>query len=51
MLVIAVSASVMPDDQHRIMASGFDAYITKPISVKSFVQTVEQFAGKPGGNP
>ena len=47
MLVIAVSASVMPDDQQRIMASGFDAYITKPINVKTFVQTVEKFAGKP----
>jgi two-component system cell cycle response regulator DivK len=49
MLVIAVSASVMPDDQQRIMASGFDAYITKPINVKSFIETVEQFAGKPKG--
>jgi two-component system cell cycle response regulator DivK len=47
MLVIAVSASVMPDDQQRIMASGFDAYITKPINVKSFLETVAQFAGKP----
>jgi two-component system cell cycle response regulator DivK len=51
MLVIAVSASVMPEDQQRIVASGFDAYITKPISVKSFVETVEQFAGKPGDHP
>ncbi|MDB5922318.1 MAG: response regulator receiver protein [Betaproteobacteria bacterium] len=49
MIVIAVSASVMPDDQQRIMASGFDAYITKPINVKSFIETVEQFAGKPKG--
>ena len=43
--VIAVSASAMPDDQQRIVASGFDAYITKPIDVKSFIQTVEKFAG------
>jgi two-component system cell cycle response regulator DivK len=47
--VIAVSASVMPDEQQRIVASGFNAYVTKPISVKSFVETVEKFAGKPGG--
>ena len=46
MLVIAVSASVMPDDQQRIVASGFDAYITKPINVKGFVETVEKFIGK-----
>ena len=45
--VVAVSASVMPDDQQRIAASGFDAFVTKPINVKSFVETVERFAGKP----
>jgi two-component system cell cycle response regulator DivK len=45
--VVAVSASVMPDDQQRIIASGFDAYVTKPINIKSFIQTVEQFVGKP----
>ena len=43
--VVAVSASAMPDDQQRIIASGFDAYITKPIDVKSFIQTVEKFVG------
>ena len=47
--VIAVSASAMPDDQQRIIASGFDAYITKPINVKSFIGTVELFIGKPQG--
>ena len=49
MPVLAVSASVMPDDQQRIVASGFDAYVTKPINVKSFVETVEKFVGKPKG--
>ena len=44
--VIAVSASVMPDEQQRIVASGFDAYITKPINVKSFLDTVDKFARK-----
>ena len=47
--VLAVSASVMPDEQQRIVASGFDAYITKPINVKSFIETVERFIGKPQG--
>ena len=41
--VLAVSASVMPEDQHKIVASGFDAYITKPISLKPFMATVERF--------
>ena len=47
MPVIAVSASVMPDDQQRIVASGFNDYVMKPINVKNFVETVEKFAGKP----
>jgi two-component system cell cycle response regulator DivK len=47
--VLAVSASVMPDDQQRIAASGFDAFITKPINVKSFVGTVERFVGAAKG--
>jgi two-component system cell cycle response regulator DivK len=33
--VIAVSASVMPDDQQRIVASGFDAYITNRSTSKT----------------
>ena len=41
--VFAVSASAMPDAQERIIASGFQAYITKPIDIKSFVATVERF--------
>ncbi|MFM2060126.1 MAG: hypothetical protein RLY71_4511 [Pseudomonadota bacterium] len=41
--VLAVSASVMPDEQQKIVASGFDAYVTKPISLKSFVATVERY--------
>ena len=47
MPVVAVSASVMPDEQQAIVASGFDAYVTKPINLKSFIETVEKFAGKP----
>ena len=45
--VIAVSASVMPDEQQKIVTSGFDAYVTKPIDLKSFIATVEKFAGVP----
>jgi len=41
--VLAVSASVMPDEQETIVVSGFDAYITKPIALKSFVETVQRF--------
>ena len=41
--VIAVSASVMPDDQRHIVSSGFDAFVPKPISLKPFVAVVERF--------
>ena len=41
--VLAVSASVMPDDQQKIVTSGFDAFITKPINLKQFFETVQRF--------
>ncbi len=41
--VIAVSASVMPDDQQKIVNSGFDAFVTKPINLKQFQETVQRF--------
>ena len=41
--VIAVSASVMPDDHRKIIQSGFDAFVTKPINLKQFQDTVQQF--------
>ena len=41
--VLAVSASVMPDEQHKIVTSGFDAFITKPINLKQFLETVKRF--------
>ncbi|OGA02856.1 MAG: histidine kinase [Betaproteobacteria bacterium RIFCSPLOWO2_02_FULL_62_17] len=44
--VLAVSASVMPEEKQKIAASGFDDYITKPLNMKTFVETVEKFIGK-----
>jgi len=41
--VLAVSASVMPNDQQKIVNSGFDAFITKPINLKPFLETVQRF--------
>jgi two-component system cell cycle response regulator DivK len=43
MPVLAISASVMPDEQQKIVASGFDAFITKPINLKPFQETVQRF--------
>ena len=41
--VVAVSASVMPDDHQKIVDSGFDAFITKPIKLKQFLDTVRYY--------
>ena len=42
MPVLAVSASVMPDQQQRIVHSGFDGFIAKPISIKPFLAAVQR---------
>jgi len=41
--VLAVSASVMPEDLRQIVACGFDAYVTKPIALKPFQAMVRRF--------
>ena len=38
--VAAVTASVMQQDRAIIMDAGFDAYVSKPISLKEFLDTV-----------
>ena len=38
--VIAVTASVMPQDRKLITEAGFDGYIGKPINLAEFLQTV-----------
>ena len=40
--VIAITASVMPQDRQKIMAAGFDGFQGKPISVKELLETVRQ---------
>ncbi len=39
--VIAVTASVMADQVHRLKEAGFDDYLTKPINLQRFVAAVE----------
>jgi two-component system, cell cycle response regulator DivK len=38
--VMAVTASAMTHDRHKIMAAGFDAYQSKPLNVREFVEAV-----------
>ena len=39
--LVAVSALVTGDVRERTKAAGFDAYMEKPITVRSFVQDIE----------
>lgn len=41
--VLAVTASVMPEERQQILQAGFDGYFTKPIEPATFVQETEQF--------
>jgi two-component system cell cycle response regulator DivK len=41
--VIAVTAFAMKGDEEKIRDGGCEAYIAKPISVASFIRTVERF--------
>jgi CheY-like chemotaxis protein len=38
--IIAVTAFAMQGDEERYLASGFDGYLTKPIDVGSFADSV-----------
>jgi len=44
--VVAVTAFAMKGDEERIRAGGCEAYISKPISVTTFLDTVRQFIGE-----
>lgn len=41
--VVAVTASVMPEDKDRFVAAGFDGFIEKPIDVRAFPGQVQAY--------
>jgi two-component system cell cycle response regulator DivK len=43
--VIAVTAFAMKGDEERIREGGCEAYISKPITVSMFLDTIRQFLG------
>ena len=47
--IMAVTASAMTQDRAKIMAAGFDAYQSKPISVKLFLAAVRELLDRPRG--
>ena len=44
--IIAVTAFAMKDDEEKILAAGCQAYISKPISIVPFLNTVRKFLGE-----
>ena len=44
--IIAVTAFAMKDDEEKILAAGCEAYISKPISIVPFLNTVRKFLGE-----
>ena len=44
--IIAVTAFAMKGDEERIRSGGCEAYISKPISVMAFLETVRRFIGQ-----
>lgn len=43
--VIAVTAFAMKGDEERIRQGGCEAYISKPISVPRFIETIKSYLG------
>jgi len=44
--VVAFTASVTVNDRSRIGDAGFDGFLSKPINLKEFVETVRRMAGE-----
>ena len=44
--VVAVTAFAMKGDEERIRQGGCEAYISKPISIVAFLDTVRRFLGE-----
>lgn len=45
--VVALTAFAMKGDEEKILAGGCEGYISKPISVATFLSTVRQFLSQP----
>lgn len=49
--VLAVTALAMAGDREKVLAAGFDGYISKPIEPESFVAELEAFLAPPPAAP
>ncbi len=48
--VVAVTAFAMKGDEERIRKGGCEAYISKPISVAKFLETIRRYLGEYSGD-
>jgi two-component system, cell cycle response regulator DivK len=47
LLVVAVTAYAMQGDREKIMSSGFDGYLSKPVNARSLVHELDRLLGDP----
>jgi two-component system cell cycle response regulator DivK len=43
--IVAVTAFAMRGDEQKILGAGCDAYLSKPISVSTFLETIRKYIG------
>jgi len=43
--ILALTAHAMRGDKDRFLEAGCDGYISKPIDVKTFIQSIERYMG------
>lgn len=41
--VLALTAQAMEGDRQRFLAAGFDGYISKPVNIAEFIDTVKRY--------
>jgi len=44
--VVALTAFAMREDRERLLAAGFDGYMSKPIEIRPFLEQVQQFCSR-----
>lgn len=48
--IIAITAFAMKNDEAKILASGCDMYLSKPVSIDNFFSSIEKFIPNPQNN-